>query len=301
MDDIQVNQAIETVIARVRAVYGRWRRDTSIEDMRRDWDELFWSDRLPCETQDQVANGVPVRWVRALEARAERTLIYLHGGGFKMGSLTSHHDLMVRLSRAGDCRVLGVDYRLLPEHRFPEPLVDVLAVYDWLLGRGYEPQHMALAGDSAGGGLAAATLLALRDKGRPLPACAALLSAWTDLRVSAESYHTRAELDPIHQQPMLLALARQYLGETGNPSDPLASPMCGDLVGLPPLLLQVGEREVGFDDSALFAAKALKAGCQVELDVWPEMIHVFQQFADELPEAREAIEHIGAFLKRHWI
>ncbi|MDT4838504.1 Monoterpene epsilon-lactone hydrolase [compost metagenome] len=301
MDDTQVNQAVETVIARVRAVYGRWRRDTSIEDMRRDWDELFWSDRLPCETQDQVANGVPVRWVRALEVRAKRTLIYLHGGGFKMGSLTSHHDLMVRLSRAGDCRVLGVDYRLLPEHRFPEPLVDVLAVYDWLLGRGYEPQHMALAGDSAGGGLAAATLLALRDKGRPLPACAALLSAWTDLRVSAESYHTRAELDPIHQQPMLLALARQYLGETGNPSDPLASPMCGDLVGVPPLLLQVGEREVGFDDSALFAAKARKAGCQVELDVWPEMIHVFQQFADELPEAREAIEHIGAFLKRHWI
>ncbi|MDT4825270.1 Monoterpene epsilon-lactone hydrolase [compost metagenome] len=301
MDDTQVNQAVETVIAKVRAVYGRWRRDTSIEDMRRDWDELFWSDRLSCETQDHVANGVPVRWVRALEAREERTLIYLHGGGFKMGSLTSHHDLMVRLSRTGDCRVLGVDYRLLPEHRFPEPLVDVLAVYDWLLAQGYEPRRMALAGDSAGGGLAASTLLALRDKGRLLPAAAVLLSAWTDLRVNAESYRTRAALDPIHQQPMLLALARQYLGEKGSCSNPLASPLCGDLDGLPPLLLQVGEREVGFDDSALFAAKARMAGGQVELDVWPDMIHVFQQFAEELPEARAAIEHIGTFLKRHWI
>lgn len=301
MDDIQTNHAVEAVIARVRAVYGRWRKDTSIEEMRRDWDKLFWADRLSCEIQDQVVNGVPVRWIRSPEASEERTLIYLHGGGFKMGSVISHHDLMVRLSEAGDCRVLGVNYRLLPEHQFPEPLEDVLAVYDWLLAQGYEPRQMALAGDSAGGGLAASTLLALRDKGRPLPACAVLLSAWTDLRVNAESYHTRAELDPIHQQPMLRALARQYVGEGGSCSNPLASPLCGDLAGLPPLLLQVGEREVGFDDSALFAAKARMAGGQAELDVWLGMIHVFQQFAEELPEARAAIEHIGAFLRRHWV
>ncbi|MFN9525627.1 MAG: alpha/beta hydrolase [Pseudomonadaceae bacterium] len=292
--------AVERVVARVQAVYGRWRRDTPIETMRRDWDALFWSDRLPCETRDFDANGVPVRWIRAAGARAERTLIYLHGGGFKMGSLTSHHDLMVRLSLAGDCRVLGVDYRLLPEHRFPEPLVDALAVYDWLLGQGFEPAEMAIAGDSAGGGLAAAVLLALRDKERPLPASGVLLSAWTDLSVSADSYRARASLDPIHQQPMLQALARQYLGERGDCRDPLASPLCGRLAGLPPLLLQVGEREVGFDDSALFAAKIRCVGGQVELDVWPGMIHVFQQFAEDLPEARMAIEHIGAFLQRHW-
>ncbi|MCY1262350.1 Monoterpene epsilon-lactone hydrolase [compost metagenome] len=294
------NPAVEAVIARVQAVYGRWRRDTSIASMRRDWDELFRCEQLGCETRDQEANGVPVRWIRAEGAREDRSLIYLHGGGFKMGSLTSHHDLMVRLSRAGDCQVLGVDYRLLPEHRFPDPLVDVLAVYDWLLGQGHEPASLALAGDSAGGGLAAAVLLALRDKARPLPASGVLLSAWTDLSVSADSYRSRASLDPIHQQPMLLALARQYLGEEGDCRDPLASPLCGRLDGLPPLLLQVGEREVGFDDSALFAAKVRCAGGQAELEVWPQMIHVFQQFAEELPEAREAIEHIGTFLQRHW-
>ncbi|GLU39249.1 alpha/beta hydrolase [Pseudomonas sp. NBRC 100443] len=295
------HSALSKVIARVQATYGRWRRHTPIETMRHDWDQLFWSDRLECETQDRSANGVPVRWVRSPSADESRTLIYLHGGGFKMGSLISHHDLMVRLSRAGDCRVLGVDYRLLPEYRFPEPLVDVLAVYDWLLAQGHDPRQMAMAGDSAGGGLAAASLLALRDKGRPLPASAVLLSAWTDLTVSTDSYRNRAELDPIHQQSMLLDLARQYLGEDVDSREPLASPLHGDLAGLPPLLLQVGEREVGFDDSALFAVKVRQAGGEAVLEVWPEMIHVFQQFAEDLPEARLAIEHIGAFLQRHWV
>lgn len=300
MDGVDSHDAVEKVIARIQAVYSRWRRHTPIDTLRRDWDELFWADHLPCETQDRLANGVHVRWIRAQGADEARTLIYLHGGGYKMGSLTSHHDLMVRLSRAADCRVLGVNYRLLPDYRFPEPLVDVLAVYDWLLGQSYEPARIALAGDSAGGGLAAAALLALRDKGRPLPAAAALLSAWTDLSASGDSYQSRAAADPIHQRPMILALAEQYLGADGDPRAPLASPLFGDLAGLPPLLLQVGDRETGLDDSTQLAAKARAAGVAVELQVWPHMIHVFQQFAEELPEALEAIECIGAFLQRQW-
>lgn len=296
----ETNQALEQVIARIQAVYGRWRRHTPIEDMRRDWDELFRLDKLSCEIHDCLANGVRVRWIKVPGASEERALIYLHGGGYKMGSLVSHHDLMVRLSQAANCRVLGVDYRLLPEYRFPEPLVDVLAVYDWLLAQGFEPGQLAIAGDSAGGGLAAAALLALRDKGRPLPAAGVLLSAWTDLSACGASYISRAAADPIHQRPMILALARQYLGEEGNPCDPLASPLYGELAGLPPLLLQVGDCETGLDDSTEFAAKARAAGVTVELQVWPEMIHVFQQFAEELPEAREAISGIGAFLQRQW-
>jgi acetyl esterase/lipase len=300
MNAAGTNEAIERVIARIQSVYAGWRRHTPIETMRRDWDELFWVDHLACETQDRLANGVQVRWITASGAGEDRVLVYLHGGGYKMGSLTSHHDLMVRLSRAADCRVLGVDYRLLPEYRFPEPLEDALAVYDWLLEQGFEPRRMALAGDSAGGGLTAAALLALRDKGRPLPAAAVMLSAWTDLSASGDSYQSRAAADPIHQRPMILALARQYLGDEGDPHDPLASPLYGDLVGLPPLLLQVGDRETGLDDSTLFASKAREAGVAVELEVWPGMIHVFQQFAEELPEAREAIERIGVFLRRQW-
>lgn len=294
------HEALERVIARIQAVYGSWRRHTPIETLRRDWDALFWADDQACETQDTNANGVPVRWIKAPGANAQQVLIYLHGGGFKMGSLTSHHDLMVRLSETAGCQVLGVDYRLLPEHGFPEPLLDVLAVYDWLLAQGFEPDQLAIAGDSAGGGLAAATLLALRDKGRPLPAAAVLLSAWTDLSASAASYQTRADADPIHQRPMIVALATQYLGEGGDPLNPLASPLHGELAGLPPLLVQVGDRETGLDDSTLFAAKARAAGVSVELQVWPEMIHVFQQFAAELAEAREAIACIGTFLRQHW-
>lgn len=300
MSDLADSAAVEQVIARIRAVYARWRRHTPIETLRQDWDELFWADTLSCETQDMQANGVPVRWIKAPGARDDRVLIYLHGGGYKMGSLVSHHDLMVRLSYAAGCRVLGVDYRLLPEHAFPEPLLDVLAVYDWLLAQAFEPLQLAVAGDSAGGGLAAATLLALRDRQRDLPAAAVLLSAWTDLSASAESYQTRAAADPIHQRPMILALAEQYLGQSGDPLNPLASPLHGDLAGLPPLLLQVGDRETGLDDSILFATKARAAGVEVELQVWPHMIHVFQQFAAELPEAREAIAYIGEFLKRQW-
>jgi acetyl esterase/lipase len=294
------HEAVERVIARIQAVYGCWRRHTPIETLRRDWDDLFRVDTLPCDTQDANANGVPVRWINSPDVDARRVLIYLHGGGFKMGSLVSHHDLMARLSAAAGCRVLGVDYRLLPEHRYPEPLLDVLAVYDWLLSQSFEPGDLAIAGDSAGGGLAAATLLALRDKGRPLPAAGLLLSAWTDLSASGASYQNRAAADPIHQRPMILALAAEYLGEGGDPFNPLASPLHGELTGLPPLLLQVGDRETGLDDSTLFAAKARAAGVAVELQVWPQMIHVFQQFAAELVEAREAIASAGEFLRQHW-
>jgi acetyl esterase/lipase len=268
--------------------------------MRRDWDELFWSDRVPCTTEDLSASGVRARWIAAPNARADHVLMYLHGGGYKMGSLASHHDLMARLSAAARCRVLGVDYRLLPEHRFPAPVDDALAVYHWLLEQGFAPQHLAIAGDSAGGGLTAATLVALRDSGKPLPAAAVMLSAWTDLAADGPSYITRADADPIHQRPMIQALAAQYLGPEGDPRDPLASPLYADLAGLPPLLLQVGDRETGLDDSILFAEKARQAGVEVELEVWPQMIHVFQQFAEDLPQAREAIARIGGFLEQKW-
>jgi epsilon-lactone hydrolase len=291
---------VEVVIARIRAVYGRWRRDTPVSDMRADWDRLFPAPGQGVELRADTAAGVEVLWVVPAESVATRVLLYFHGGGYKLGSVTSHADLMARIGTAAGCRVLGVNYRLAPEAHFPAPVDDAMAVYEWLIAAGVRPSQIAVGGDSAGGGLAVALLLSLRDRGRALPAAAVLLSAWTDLTAQGESYATRAEADPIHQRTMILATARQYLGPQGDASNPLASPLLGNLAALPPLLLQVGDRETVLDDSIRFAAKARAAGVRADLEVYPNMIHVFQQFAAEFVEARRAISAIGCFLQDIW-
>lgn len=298
--------AVDAVVKRLTAVYQGWSRTTPAAQMRLDWDALFGDD-LPAEfagarVEPASAQGVPVQWITASGARADRVVVYFHGGGFQVGSLRSHRELMVRLSAASACRVLGVDYRLAPEHRFPAPLQDALAVCAWLAAQGFSGHNVALAGDSAGGGLALSLLLALRDAAKPLPAAAVLMSPWTDLSASGESYVTRAAQDPIHQRPMIVAMARNYLGKDPfgkdhDPRDPVASPLFADLRGLPPLLIQVGDRETVLCDSTEFAKKAQAAGVSVKLEVWPGMIHVFQQFADELPEARAAIASSARFLQ----
>ena len=291
-----VDQAVE----RLRGVYRGWRRDTSVAQMRADWDRLFEDGAFESEAEVVSAGGVASLWVSTAAADPGYVLMYLHGGGYKLGSVRSHRDLMARLSQSARCRVLGVGYRLAPEHRFPAPVTDALAAYDWLLGQGVPATRIAFAGDSAGGGLAAAVLLALRERGLARPAAAVLLSAWTDLTAGGASYTTRAAADPIHQRPMILATARHYLGEHGDPKDPLASPLFGNLEGLPPLLLQVGDRETGLDDSTRFADKARAAGVAVQIEIYDHMIHVFQQFPDLLPEAHQAIDSIGRFLSTVW-
>ena len=195
--------------------------------------------------------------------------------------------------------MLGVGYRLAPEYRYPAPLQDVLAVLQWLRGQGVAASHIALAGDSAGGGLALSAMLALQGNGDALPAAAFLMSAWTDLAATGESYETRAAADPIHQRPMILAMGRNFLGPEGDPRDPLVSPLYAtdaQLAALPPLLLQVGDRETVLSDSEAFARRVNAAGGRAQCQVWPGMVHVFQQFPGELPEAREALEEGGRFL-----
>jgi acetyl esterase/lipase len=307
---------VDVAIERVRGVYGRWRRDTPISEMRADWDRLFPAPAQDVVLRAESAAGVEVLWVIApptapgehvppreavsRDSMPQRVLLYFHGGGYKLGSVTSHRDVMARIGAASHCKVLGVNYRLAPEAHFPAPVHDALAVYEWLIAAGVPPAQIAVGGDSAGGGLAAALLLTLRDLGRAMPAAAVLLSAWTDLTAQGESYTTRAEADPIHQRAMILATARQYLGPDGDAANPLASPLFGDLAGLPPLLLQVGDRETGLDDSTRFAAKARAAGVRADLEVYADMIHVFQQFAAEIPQARLAIAAIGRFLLGIW-
>lgn len=237
-------------------------------------------------------------WIAGSNAPDDKALLYFHGGGFRLGSVSSHRELIARISEACGCRMLAINYRLAPEYRFPAPLEDALAAYGWMLDQGLRLENIALAGDSAGGNLVLSTMLGLRERGLPLPATGVLMSPWTDLAATGETYVSRADADPIHQRPMILALAKNYLGEGGDPRDPLASPLYADLAGLPPLLIQVGDRETVLADSTMFAEKARAAGVDVELQVWDGMIHVFQMFA-ELPEAHRAIASIAEFLKRH--
>ena len=290
---------IDRAIARIRAVYRNWNRDTKVARMRSDWDAAFGGSTAPVTCEGVSAGGVDGEWISPANAPKDKAALYFHGGGFRIGSVTSHRDLIAQIAVASGCRVLAINYRLAPEHRFPAALDDVLAAYGWMLGQGFEPGNIAFAGDSAGGNLALAAILALRERKRPLPAAVALMSPWTDMAATGASYVSRAEADPIHQRPMILALAKNYLGGQGDPCDPLISPLYADLRDLPPLLIQVGDRETVLDDSVMFADKARAAGVEVDLQVWDGMIHVFQMFGAELPEARQAIAETAGFLNRH--
>lgn len=297
-EDVLNNSPLERVIERATRVLGSWNKTTTVEQMRNDWDELYWSDATPAQLESLSANGVSAAWVDAPGVAAGKVLLYFHGGGYQVGSLRSHRELMARLSLAAGCRVLYFDYRLAPEYRFPAPIEDAVSVYRWLLNQGFPSTSIVFVGDSGGGGLALSTLLALRDQGLPLPAAMAAMSLWADLTGSGDSYVERAAADPINHRRKILAMAKFYLDDA-DPCDPLASPLFADLHGLPPMLLQVGARETVFDDSRVFATKARESGIDVELQVWDEMIHVFQLFAADLAEARDAIAAIGGFLQKH--
>lgn len=293
--------SIDIVIERVRGVYGGWRRDTPVSTMRTDWDALFASSDVDIDVKPDCVGGADAVWVCSRNARYDRVLLYFHGGGYKLGSTRSHQDLMARISAAAECRVVGINYRLAPEYPYPSALHDAIAAYDGLLASGISHDTVAVAGDSAGGGLAAALLLSIRARGAPMPLAAVMLSPWMDLTAQSDSYQTRAALDPIHQRAMILATAHTYLGEHGNPTDPYVSPLFGELHDLPPMLLQVGNRETVLDDSTRFAQKARAAGVEVRLQIYDNMIHVFQQFAKILPDGRDAIECIGQFLNNAWM
>lgn len=245
------------------------------------------------------AGGARAEWIVPEPVSRARTLLYLHGGGYMVGSPNTHRDLTQRLARAADARVLSVDYRLAPEHPFPAAVDDAVAAYRFLLRSDVPPARIAIAGDSAGGGLTVATLLALREAGDPLPAAGVCLSPWTDLAGTGESMRTKVDEDPMCDWPRLSRMAAFYLGEV-DPRTPLASPLYADLRGLPPLLIQVGTAETLLDDATRLAERARAAGVDVALEVWPDMIHVFQAFAMLLPEARDAIDRIGGFLRQRW-
>ncbi len=246
------------------------------------------------------ADGLPCEWVLAPGADPDLRLLYLHGGGFVSGSGGNYLPLAADISTAARCAVLLPDYRLAPEHPFPAAIEDCAHAHEWMRAwgpRGRKPAKATfIAGDSAGGGLTLGTVLALRDRRLPLPLAAMPLSACTDLTLASASMQT--EKDPICSARCMPVFAEMYLGKT-DPRHPLASPVFADFTGIPPLLIQVGQHEMLRDDSIRVAAKAKADGVDVTLEVWPGMVHVFQIHG--LPESREAVQHLAAFIQSHLV
>ncbi len=296
MSQAQLDQVIEDVVA----TFSSWGPDTTLDEMRAGWDGIF-ADVVPsvgASSEAVDAGGVKAEWITAPGAAPDRVILYLHGGGYVLGSIDSHRDLCERYSRAASARVLALDYRLAPENPFPAAVDDATAAYRWLLDQGIAPAHIAIAGDSAGGGLTFATLVALRDAGTPLPACATPISPWVDLEATGDSMALRADVDPMVQKEMIQQMGHTYTAG-GDLRNPLAAPLHADLSGLPPLLIHVGSRETLHDDAARMAEKARAAGVDVELDVWDGQIHVWHVFASRLDEGEEAIQQLGAFVRKH--
>jgi epsilon-lactone hydrolase len=239
--------------------------------------------------------GVAAEQVTMPISRPDRTILYLHGGGFVTGSPRLFRHLTWRLAAAARARLLAIDYRLAPEHPFPAALDDVFAAYRWFLDEGVEPRRLALVGDSAGGGLALSLLLRLRDDGIALPAAAAVMSPWTDLALTGQSLRANSAADPMLDAAMLPRLVGAYLAGA-DPLDPYASPLYGDPAGLPPILLQAGGDEILRDDTTRLAERLRLAGCEAVLEIWPRMPHDWHVFASLMPEARRAIARIGRFL-----
>jgi phosphinothricin tripeptide acetyl hydrolase len=241
------------------------------------------------------AGGVPAEWSSADVADSGRVVIYFHGGAYVMGSIASHRILVAHIARRTGARVLNVDYRLGPEHPFPAAVDDAVAAYRFVLESGVPASKIAIAGDSAGGGLTAACLIALRDAGEMQPGAAVCISPWLDLSQSFGSWQSKADVDPLLDIEQLQACADAYLGGA-DPKTPTASPVFADLRGLPPLLVQVGTAETLLDESVEFVERAKAAGVDAAVDTAADMIHVWHAFADLLPEGRDALDDLAAFL-----
>jgi epsilon-lactone hydrolase len=290
MADPEIVKLRETLAARPRA--------SEVAQMRIDADARSKVFTLPADVTVQPvnANGVKAEWTSTPDADPSSVILYMHGGGYVICSLESHRHLVAEVGRAAGTRTLAIDYRLAPEHPFPAPVEDTVAAYRYLLDSGIKPNRIALAGDSAGGGLVVGALLAIREAGLPLPACGWCISPWVDMEALGGSFVDRAATDPTVQKATILMMAQWYLGGA-NPRHPHAAPIYGDLRGLPPLLIQVGAAETLLDDSIALARTAGIADVPVDLQIWPEMIHIWHIYFPMLSAGRRAIAAGGAFVR----
>lgn len=243
-----------------------------------------------------MVDGMEAEWVG--NPHATHTLLYLHGGGYFLGSPRTHRGLVRQICRYANLRALVLDYRLAPENPFPAAVDDAEKAYDWLVAQGVAPDTMFVAGDSAGGGLSLALMLRLKAAGKPQPRAAALMSPWTDLKISGASHHQRAARDPMIDVTRIPEAVAFYCGADETPENPLISPLFADLSGLPPLFVQVGTEEVLYDDSTRLVEKVKQAKGRAELQIWNGMPHVHQIAFALVPEARAAIKDIARFFRQ---
>lgn len=290
----------DSEIAAIRAFLAARPVAPDIAAMRAGYDAI--GDQFPCAADvsrsGTMADGVPAEWTWTPGAGRDGALLYLHGGGYVIGSIASHRHLVSELGRAAQVQTLAIDYRLAPEAVFPAAVDDALTAYRWLLANGYAANRIAVAGDSAGGGLAIALLVAIRQAGLPQPACAVAISPWVDLAATGASMQAKAGTDPIVQRDGLVGMAAMYLGAADSMS-PLASPIRADLAGIAPLLIQVGSEETLLDDAVRLAGVAGAAQVPVRLEVAPAMIHVWHFFHPMLAPARDAIGVAGGYIAGH--
>ncbi len=253
----------------------------------------------PRDTETITINvgGVSADRIITPASRPNRHVLYLHGGAYRLGAPSTYRHFTWRIASAAQAQVLVIDYRLAPENPFPAALEDAVSYYCWLLAEGADPRQIVVIGDSAGGGLALALLLKLRDSELPLPAAAVVLSPWTDLALTGASLASNAKFDAMVDAEDVPIFASDYLAGA-DPHHPYASPLYGDPTGLPPTLIQVGSEEVLRDDAVRMAEKMQRAHCEVELQIWPRMPHVWHLLAPIVPEARKAIAEIGKFVRR---
>jgi len=290
----------DTEIAALRAKLATLPRSPDYRQRRLDIDARGRDYGIPADVSVEPvnANGVRAEWISTPGAVDDAAILYLHGGGYVIGSLDSHRHLVAEAGREAGCWALALDYRLAPENPFPAAVDDAVAGYRYLVGRGITPGRIAIAGDSAGGGLVVAAMVAIRDAGLPQPGCGWCISPWVDMEAVGDTMTSKAETDPTVQKAGILDMARMYLNGV-DPRSPLAAPLYADLAGLAPLLIQVGAAETLLDDAIRLASVAGAADVHVDLQIWPEMIHVWHLFHPELSAGRRAIAAGGAFVRAH--
>jgi acetyl esterase/lipase len=247
--------------------------------------------------RETTAAGLPAMWVAPKDSVQDRVLLCMHGGGFVSGSIYTHRKMFGHLAKATGVRALLFDYHLVPEHTHPSQVDEATDVYRWLLDQEISADHIVFTGDSAGGGLSITTQLRARERGLPLPAGAMLISPWVDMEVGGESYATNRDRDPFFHRETVRQIADTFLGEAGDPRDPLANPLYADLSGLGPIYIQTGGNETLLDDAHQLDEHARKAGVEVRLDVFPEMLHTFQMAAGRAPESDEAIHRMAGWAR----
>jgi monoterpene epsilon-lactone hydrolase len=243
------------------------------------------------------AGGVPALWAVPKNCAQDRVLLCAHGGGYVVSSMYTHRKTYAHVAKAIGCRALIVHYGRAPENVHPGPVNDMVRSYKWVLDQGVRPDHVALIGDSAGGGLAVTTILRAREQRLPLPAATMPLSPWLDMDATGETFETIAAADLLVTRDIIQTMASTFLGEGGNRRDPLANPLYADLTGFPPIYIQTGANETLLDDSHKLADLARKSGVDVTLEIVPEMQHVFQALAGTVPEADDAIRRLAVWVR----